>query len=382
MSDSKLLRAYLKERSEAAFAMLVSRYLRFVYGICCREVGDHHLAEDVTQTVFLLLANKANRLSNVDSLRSWLFCTARFASKNAVKEMRRRRAREGSLVDLVEPAAAPVESEIEPLLNEALSSLSMQDREVLFLHYFDDRSLSDVGRVLGISTEAAKKRSARAVERLRRMFASRGVRVTAASIGIAILTAEKARAIPVRLAAKATAAHAPIGTSFGWVYNSVTKAAARVKFYAAAAVTAGVVVASAVVVPLAGPLLAHLSPPASPVAHSLSQRNANAWAARPARSENVPKYGFHLRSPSTTRPASSVAANSTAAPVRPAPSIWVDPSPPVASFNNASPSQDGDAGAVPHAPESTADRLRALSGLKREPGLDQIDNRGQEQDGN
>ena len=63
MTDQQLLRDYTGRRSEAAFAELVRRHVDFVYSAALRMVRDAHLAEDVTQSVFVALAQNDRRLS-------------------------------------------------------------------------------------------------------------------------------------------------------------------------------------------------------------------------------------------------------------------------------------------------------------------------------
>src|SRR5688500_376122 len=94
MHDRELLKAYVEDSSQAAFAALVERYIDFVYSACLREVRDAALAEDVTQVVFLLLARKAATLRAGTVLPGWLFQTARFAGKNALRQQEQRRQRE------------------------------------------------------------------------------------------------------------------------------------------------------------------------------------------------------------------------------------------------------------------------------------------------
>ena len=62
MGDWELLQTYAKNRSDAAFAELVRRHLNWVYVAALRQVGDPHLAEDVAQSAFVLLARKAGSL--------------------------------------------------------------------------------------------------------------------------------------------------------------------------------------------------------------------------------------------------------------------------------------------------------------------------------
>jgi len=61
--DAELLRQYAQSGSETAFAELVRRYLPLVYATALRLVnGDSHLAQDVTQAVFIDLARKTGSL--------------------------------------------------------------------------------------------------------------------------------------------------------------------------------------------------------------------------------------------------------------------------------------------------------------------------------
>jgi hypothetical protein len=62
LTDSQLLRDYVQHRSEAAFAELVRRHVDLVYSAALRMVRDAHLAEDVTQSAFVALAQNARQL--------------------------------------------------------------------------------------------------------------------------------------------------------------------------------------------------------------------------------------------------------------------------------------------------------------------------------
>jgi RNA polymerase sigma factor (sigma-70 family) len=204
--DMELVRAYADGRSEQAFATLVTRYVNFVYSTALRQVRDPHLAEEITQAVFVVLARKAGTLGADTILPGWLHRTAGYCAADALKMQRRREQREQEAYmqsQLNEPENETW-LQIAPLLDKAIAGLSEKDRDAIVLRFFQNKSLNEVGVVLGASEEAAKKRVARAVDRLRAYFFRRGVNSTAETIAGAI-SANSVIVAPAALAKTATA---------------------------------------------------------------------------------------------------------------------------------------------------------------------------------
>ncbi len=181
MTDSDLLRAYAENRSQDAFAALIDRYVRLVHSACVRQLADRHLAEDATQGVFVLLSQKAGKIAG-DRLAGWLLTTARYACANIRRSEMRRQQREQVIAMNQERKSDSESSELLAVLDEALCHLGKIDREALVLRYLKEQPLAEVGQALGISEEAARKRVARGMDRLRRYFSRRGLMTDSAAL--------------------------------------------------------------------------------------------------------------------------------------------------------------------------------------------------------
>jgi RNA polymerase sigma factor (sigma-70 family) len=205
--DLALLHDYAQNGSEAAFAALVSRHIHLVYSVALRQVRDTHLAEEVTQAVFIILAHKAGSLDDKTILSGWLCRTARYAAANALKIQTRRQHREQeAYMQNILNETAPDETwrQIAPLLDDAMQKLGQKDHDALVLRYFENRNFAEVGAALGASEDAAKMRVSRALDKLRKFFAKRGIPSTTVAIAETI-SAHSVQAAPQALIATISA---------------------------------------------------------------------------------------------------------------------------------------------------------------------------------
>jgi len=199
--DMALVRDYAGSRSEPAFATLVVRHIALVHSVASRQVGDPHLAQDVTQAVFIILAHKAGSLGPDTILSAWLYRTACYVAAETRRTRRRREQREQEAYmqsTLNDPQAGAWE-QLSPLLDEAVAGLSEPDRAALVLRFFESKTASEIAAALKVNEDAAQKRVTRALEKLRIVFRKHGVTSTTAIIAGAI-SANSVQAAPPAMA--------------------------------------------------------------------------------------------------------------------------------------------------------------------------------------
>ncbi|HEV8604847.1 MAG TPA: sigma-70 family RNA polymerase sigma factor [Tepidisphaeraceae bacterium] len=206
--DRELLAEYVRDGAEGAFAQVVAGNVGMVYSVCRRILGDAHLAEDATQAVFFLLARKAASLNRDVIPAGWLHNAARNVCANLRRseQIRRRHEMKAAQENCSAEKAVTGGNEIEPAkIDAALGRLRDADRDPILLRFFQGQSFRQVGETLRISEDAAKKRTERALERLRELLRpAGGTAMSAAAVG-AMLTS-CSHATPPSLAAAATAA--------------------------------------------------------------------------------------------------------------------------------------------------------------------------------
>jgi RNA polymerase sigma factor (sigma-70 family) len=219
MDDWQLLKDYVTKSSEEAFRALVERYAGMVYHAALRQTCNPHAAEEVAQVVFIALARKADGIPRQATLYGWLFRATRFAVLNQVRQNAHRERREQEAL-VMQPTIEPHEADsiwerITPHLNDALDRLSAADQELVMMRFFDNKSHKDVANALGVSEQTARKRISRAIERLREIFARRGVVVSSLALGSAF-AAHGTQVVPMEVAAswaKVAIAKAAAGTA-------------------------------------------------------------------------------------------------------------------------------------------------------------------------
>ncbi len=151
----------------AAFEMIVDRYERKIYRLCCAVLRDRGLAEDAAQETLLRIWKAAGRYDERASLSTWIYTIARNRCLTAIERRRvagfaddtapwETDAAAGGLRPTVhaataDAAAAPAEIEDQAALLRALvDALPDRYRRAVALYYFDERSITEAALMLGV----------------------------------------------------------------------------------------------------------------------------------------------------------------------------------------------------------------------------------------
>jgi RNA polymerase sigma factor (sigma-70 family) len=209
-----------------------------------RFTGDPTEAQDVTQAVFIILAQKAVSLRHRTTLTGWLYETTRLTASQSLRTKARRQAREQEayMQSTLNDSTDSAWKQLAPLLEEAMARLNEKERTLLALRFFENKTGAETAALLGIEEWATHKRVSRAVDKLRLFFTKRGVVVPAAVLTAAI-SANSVQAAPAVLAKTATVAAITKGATASTSTLTLIKGALKVMAWTKAktAVATGVI---------------------------------------------------------------------------------------------------------------------------------------------
>jgi RNA polymerase sigma factor (sigma-70 family) len=157
----------LRRRDPRGFDQAYAKYGSRLFSFLTRLLGrtERHLAEDLLQQTFLKLAEHGPELRADSDLRAWLYTVARNAFLGQVRG--RRPMAEGPSLELVADFAPDAEARLMlGDVEQALSRLRLEDRELLLLVGVEGLEPLTVSKLLGLQPATLRKRLARARQRL------------------------------------------------------------------------------------------------------------------------------------------------------------------------------------------------------------------------
>jgi RNA polymerase sigma factor (sigma-70 family) len=198
LTDGQLLRQFLAQRDEAAFAALVRRHSPMVHGVCRRVLANDADAQDAFQATFLVLVRKARALKSRAVLGDWLHGVARRTALKAKGAAARRRIKERA-VARTQGQCQRNQNAWLPLLDEELSGLPEKYRLPIILCELEGKTRQEAARHLGWPEGTVAGRLARARLLLAKRLLARGVVLPGGALTAAFATSGASACVPPTL---------------------------------------------------------------------------------------------------------------------------------------------------------------------------------------
>ena len=175
-NDVDLIQRIL-DGDQGAFTALVNKYQKSVHALVWRKIGDFHIAEEITQDVFLKVYKRLSTLKRPELFPGWLYV---IATRDCVSWLRKKELPTKSLdamstAELEEVCYAQYEANCgeeaavehqREFVKRLLQKLPESERTVVTLYYLAEMKSEEISRFLGVSSNTIRSRLRRARERL------------------------------------------------------------------------------------------------------------------------------------------------------------------------------------------------------------------------
>ncbi|MDQ8727096.1 sigma-70 family RNA polymerase sigma factor [Bradyrhizobium sp. LHD-71] len=160
-SDEMLLES-IASGEKAAMHVLYARHNVRVYRFILRIVGDATVAEDLVSQVFLDVWRTAGQFEGRSQVSTWMLAIARFKALTALRNRRHEDLDQEEVLQIADtgdtPEIAMARRQTSLTLRKAISQLSPAHREIIDLVYYHEKSVEEVGQIIGIPQATVKTR--------------------------------------------------------------------------------------------------------------------------------------------------------------------------------------------------------------------------------
>ena len=182
-SDETLLRG-IADGNRNAMHILYSRHNVRVYRFILRIVRDSTMAEDLVSQVFLDVWRTARQFEGRSQVSTWLLSIARFKALTALRQRRFEDIDQDDVREIAGEADTPEVSleraSTSEILRACVAKLSPAHREIINLVYYHEKSVEEVGEIIGIPQSTVKTRMFYARKQLADLLRCAGIDTLAA----------------------------------------------------------------------------------------------------------------------------------------------------------------------------------------------------------
>jgi RNA polymerase sigma-70 factor, ECF subfamily len=177
-SDNMLLES-IADGGRSAMHIFYSRHNVRVYRFVLRIVRNATLAEDLTSQVFLDVWRTARQFERRSQVSTWLLSIARFKALTALRQRRHEDIDQDHVLEIADQSDTPETSlernKTSAILRACIAKLSAAHREIINLVYYHEKSVEEVGAIIGIPQSTVKTRMFYARKQLADLLRGAGV---------------------------------------------------------------------------------------------------------------------------------------------------------------------------------------------------------------
>jgi len=156
-----------------AFTVLVGRYKDLVYTLTLRMLKNREEAEEVSQDTFIKAYKSINRFKGDSKFSTWIYKIAYNTSLDRLKK-NRKHFNDVAIDEFTEHQVKTIDNALSRLENEernqaiqkCLAKLPSDDAVILTLYYFEDQSLDEISKVIGLTPNNVKVKLFRSRKKL------------------------------------------------------------------------------------------------------------------------------------------------------------------------------------------------------------------------
>lgn len=174
MTDSEL-RALIKASPAQGHRALYEKYANYVYAVISRYLADCGSREDIEDCFVETFTEAVRHIDDIsgESLKAYIGAAARNRALSFHSRLRRHKKNTVSFDDVPEPSDQYVQEqveqeELERKMMQEIKALGEPEATILIQKYFYGRKMTEIGKMVGISANAAQVRCSRALRRLRK----------------------------------------------------------------------------------------------------------------------------------------------------------------------------------------------------------------------
>src|SRR6202789_3752642 len=163
----------------SAMHTLYARHNVRVYRFVLRMLRDTTAAEDLVSQVFLDVWRTASQFEGRSQVSTWLLSIARFKALTALRQRRHEDIEQEDVLEIADEADTPEvsldRSKTSAILRACVAKLSPAHREIINLVYYHEKTVEEVGRIIGIPQSTVKTRMFYARKQLADLLRGAGV---------------------------------------------------------------------------------------------------------------------------------------------------------------------------------------------------------------